>query len=518
MFTHASTSVRKALLICICVGIAVAVLTGSLHFLMAWHKREVKNDTLISDMQQYLVSYFSDLKATADILQPFTFNSCQQVASELTSRAAFTLNVRAFLLVKDKIAFCSSATGAMKIAVAELAPIIDTRKNIDMVILHGTPMMPDKPAMVIWYRNPLFRESGVFTSLNVNLAPYLTYTRHQEDFNGIALVVGDAVLSTFSAQVMTVKDLPGSPVREAGVTGLPLKIQLFAPRWTYSDIGYALLLGGMSGIIVGLLCFYLYSVRLRPGRALIMGIRREQFYLVYQPVVETRTLKVTGLEVLLRWRHPTAGEIPPDIFIHFAEVQQLITPLTRHLFKLIARDAPTLQKVLPAGSKLGINIAPDHLHSEGFKEDIRQLSASLPPHHFRPVLEITERDMLNHLEATKLFDWLHDNGFEIAIDDFGTGHSALIYLERFTFDYLKIDRGFIKAIGQETVTSPVLDAVLALSKRLNMLTIAEGVETPEQARWLQERGVNFLQGFWISRPLKLADFVRWFKTRPEQPD
>ena len=175
-----------------------------------------------------------------------------------------------------------------------------------------------------------------------------------------------------------------------------------------------------------------------------------------------------------------------------------------------------LQKVLPAGAKLGINIAPTHLHGETFKDDIHHLQASLPANHFQMVLEITERDMLNQHEATKLFEWLHSTGFEIAIDDFGTGHSALIYLERFTVDYLKIDRGFINAIGTETLTSPVLDAVLTLSKRLNMLTVAEGVETPEQARWLRDRRVHFFQGYWISRPLKLADFVRWM-AQPNKP-
>lgn len=124
--------------------------------------------------------------------------------------------------------------------------------------------------------------------------------------------------------------------------------------------------------------------------------------------------------------------------------------------------------------------------------------------------------MLNHREATQLFEWLHSVGIEIAIDDFGTGHSALIYLERFTVDYLKIDRGFVNAIGTETVTSPVLDAVLTLSKRLNMLTVAEGVETLEQARWLRAHGVSFFQGYWVSRPLPLDDFVRWM-AKPDMP-
>ncbi|MSL98648.1 cyclic di-GMP phosphodiesterase, partial [Escherichia coli] len=256
--------------------------------------------------------------------------------------------------------------------------------------------------------------------------------------------------------------------------------------------------------------------RMRPGREIMTAIKREQFYVAYQPVVDTQALRVTGLEVLLRWRHPVAGEIPPDAFINFAESQKMIVPLTQHLFELIARDAAELEKVLPVGVKFGINIAPDHLHSESFKADIQKLLTSLPAHHFQIVLEITERDMLKEQEATQLFAWLHSVGVEIAIDDFGTGHSALIYLERFTLDYLKIDRGFINAIGTETITSPVLDAVLTLAKRLNMLTVAEGVETPEQARWLSERGVNFMQGYWISRPLPLDDFVRWLK-KPYTP-
>lgn len=514
MFTSASSSGRKTLLTCVATGVVVALLISSLQFLMSWHKREVKYDTLISDVQHYLVSYFADLKATTDQLQPLTLNSCQHVAADLTSRAAFSLNVRAFLLIKENKAFCSSATGPMNTALKALVPALDTRKKIDMALLPGTPMMPDKPAMAIWYQNPLLPESGVFTSLNINLTPYLLYTSRQEDFDGIALIVGNTALSTFSSHLMTLNELTDTPTREAAVKGVPLKIRLYGNSWTYTDLWYALMLGCMGGIVAGLLCYYINSIRMRPGKEILTAIKRNQFYVVYQPVVETKTLKVTGLEVLLRWRHPTVGEIPPDVFIHYAEAQQLIVPLTQHLFELIARDAPTLQKVLPVGAKFGINIAPDHLHSESFKEDIRRLGASLPRHHFQVVLEMTERDMLKHQEATKLFDWLHAAGFEIAIDDFGTGHSALIYLERFTLDYLKIDRGFVNAIGTETVTSPVLDAVLMLAKRLNMLTVAEGVETPEQAKWLRDHGVNFLQGYWISRPLPLDDFLLWLAVSP----
>ena len=508
MFRRSSSSGRKILLSCMLTGLIVALLVSTLQF---------KYDTLLADIQNYVSSYFTDLKTTTDALQPLVANSCQQVGAKLTSSAAFSLNVRAFLLVKDGIAFCSSATGSMFTPILDLIPNLDISRNIDVELLPGTPMMPDKPAIMIWHRNASFNDSGVFTSLNINLAPYLLYTARQDDFDGIAIIVGNTAISTFSSRIIDVSALPHTSWRQATLEGIPLKIRLYAQEWNYTDVWYSILLGCMAGIIASLLLwYYIYSIRLRPGKDILNAIKHNQFYVVYQPVVEVQTLEVKGVEVLLRWNHPTTGEIPPDAFIHYAESQKMIVPLTQHLFKLIAQDAPMLQKVLPAGAKLGINIAPTHLHGETFKDDIHHLQASLPANHFQMVLEITERDMLNQHEATKLFEWLHSAGFEIAIDDFGTGHSALIYLERFTVDYLKIDRGFINAIGTETLTSPVLDAVLTLSKRLNMLTVAEGVETPEQARWLRDRGVHFFQGYWISRPLKLADFVRWM-AQPNKP-
>jgi EAL domain-containing protein (putative c-di-GMP-specific phosphodiesterase class I) len=183
---------------------------------------------------------------------------------------------------------------------------------------------------------------------------------------------------------------------------------------------------------------------------------------VYQPVVDAKELKMRGVEVLMRWKHPTMGEIPPDAFINFAEAQKLIVPLTLHLFDLIIRDAPVLQTMLPPGQNWGLTSHQGICTLTALKK-ICAPSTPLSAGSFPDVLEITERDMIQQREANQLFEWLHNEGFEIAIDDFGTGHSALIYLERFTMDYLKIDRGFVNAIGTETVTSPVLDAVLTLA-------------------------------------------------------
>ena len=504
-FASTLSTPRKLILVGIATGLALALIItiaarGWLH-----QQRENQYDMLARDIHHYLNTYFAQLKSSADALQPLTLAECGTVSSELTSRAAFNLNVRAFLLVRDGAAYCSSATGKLHLPLRNLAPDIDTHKTVDISIIPGTPMMPDKPSIVMWFGNPLMEGRGIVTTLNVNLTPYLVYTARQNDLNGLALVAKDRALTTFSGKVMTPDELPASPLRSESVQGYPLKLYLYGDTMPAEDRHLALLLGLLIGLLGGTLTVILLALRARSGREIVSAIKRNQFFVVYQPVVDAATRQIRGVEALMRWEHPSAGMIPPDAFINFAEAQGLIVPLTRHLFRLIAQDVPRLQQTLPPGAKLGINIAPGHLHSEQFKMDIQKLRASLPPDYFQLVFEITERDMIREEEALDLFQWLHEQGYEIAVDDFGTGHSALIYLERFTLDYLKIDRGFVNAIGTETITSPVLDAVISLAKRLNMATVAEGVETQEQAKWLTVRGVNFLQGYYFSRPMRAAD-------------
>ena len=509
IFSRYFTSVRQIAAFSILAGVLAALLIGGITSLTLHSKREANYDTLTEDMREYLSTFFQDLQSTISGIQPLTLSDCHQVSGELTSRAAFNANVRAFVLVRNGNAYCSSATGSMLMEMRQLSPDIDINKNIDLVIMLGTPMMPGKPTIAAWFKNPVIEGRGVFATLNVNLTPYLLFTTRQSDMVSMAIIAGDKALTTISSNVMNAANLPKHPTRVIAMEDFPIKIALYGKTWPVEDIQISILTGLVFGILGGALCAYFLTVRLRSGKEILMGIKRGQFYVVYQPVVDAKELKMSGVEVLMRWNHPIAGPIPPDAFIAFAEAQQLIVPLTRHLFELIARDAKKLQHILPAGARLGVNLAPSHLHSPTFKEDIQAFAASLPPHHFQLIFEITERDMVKENEASCLFTWMNEQGFQTAVDDFGTGHSALIYLERFKLDYLKIDRGFVNSIGLETVTSPVLDAVLTLARKLSMTTVAEGVETPEQAKWLIDRGVNYLQGYYFARPLTLEQLQSW---------
>jgi len=290
-----------------------------------------------------------------------------------------------------------------------------------------------------------------------------------------------------------------------------MRFVLFGSILALRDYHLILLSGILFALVVGGTCWLLLTLHQRPGKEIMQGIKRGQFHVEYQPLVTAHDGRPYGVEALLRWTHPSEGLIPPDAFISYAEAQNLIIPLTRHLFKLVARDAHAMCGHLPRGTRMGLNLSPLHLASDSFRNDVQNWIADMPANHFNYVFEITERTMVKEKNAGEIFAWLHDNDIKIAIDDFGTGHSALIYLERYPFDYLKIDRGFVQSIGTETVTSPVLDAVLQLAKKLNLKTVAEGVETGDQAAWLVNRGVTHLQGYLFSRPLKPENLVDYYQ-------
>jgi len=166
MFTRYLSTGRKVLLASILAGLSIALIAGGLQFMLLQKERKARFDTIIGDLHSYLVDYFYDLHNTINSLQPLTLNNCEDVAAELTSRAAFSVNVRAYVLVKDGIAFCSSATGPMDTPLTDLVSEIDTNKDLDIAILPETPMMPDKPAIALWIRSPLLDGRGIFTTIN----------------------------------------------------------------------------------------------------------------------------------------------------------------------------------------------------------------------------------------------------------------------------------------------------------------------------------------------------------------
>lgn len=216
----------------------------------------------------------------------------------------------------------------------------------------------------------------------------------------------------------------------------------------------------------------------------------------------------------MRWDRPGVGAVRPDIFIAAAEAEDMIVPLTQHLLKLIQRDMQGW--ATPPDFHIAVNVAPEHLSCPTLVADVQAFRAAIRPSLM--VLEITERSLItDNGQARANIDALRGQGVFVAIDDFGTGHCSLSYLQKFPVDYLKIDKGFVQAIQADGEEAPVLDVIITLSHRLGLAVVAEGVETPQQFDYLTSRGVAFIQGYLFARPMRSADFVRWYAENAGAP-
>ncbi|RPE00354.1 cyclic di-GMP phosphodiesterase [Candidatus Pantoea deserta] len=499
-----------------------SVIFGSLFFILftlilltfTWHKRQHQHQQLLNDSRAALQHSLDALISnTLNPLLSFTRFDCHTISQELTSRAAFAENLRAILLVREGYAFCSSATGAFYLPLNAISEHTDLSRDQDLRLLSGTPLQPDKPAFALWLRNPHSAQSGVLATINLNLAPYQLLASYHPEISGMALVAQNTALTSWQPGLAANSELPPQPLMKQTLEGYPLQFVLYGDTLSMRDIHLIVLTGILLSLLVGGGCWLLLSLNRRPGKEILLGIKRGEFYVEYQPLISTLSGRAYGVEALLRWKHPSEGLIPPDMFISYAESLNLIIPLTRHLFELVARDAHRLNPYLPVGTHMSLNLSPLHLAAESFRQDVLRWIAAMPDNHFNYVFEVTERTMVRDKNAGEIFAWLHENNIQIAIDDFGTGHSALIYLEKYPFDYLKIDRGFVQSIGTQTLNSPVLDAVLHLANKLELKTVAEGVETGEQAAWLVKHGVSHMQGYLFSRPLQPDRLIDYYRCR-----
>ncbi|MCG8709174.1 EAL domain-containing protein [Brenneria sp. 4F2] len=246
------------------------------------------------------------------------------------------------------------------------------------------------------------------------------------------------------------------------------------------------------------------------------GMLNDEFAVHYQPIYDITTRSCVGVEALMRWYRPGGRSISPDVFIPTAENEHLIIPLTHHMFRLLASDVKHWQ--VPEGFHLDVNIAAEHIQHPDFVADIRRFADMLSSHKMRITLELTERSLItNTQDVVEKLTLLRQEGFIIAIDDFGTGHCSLSYLQMFPLDYLKIDKAFVGTIESSNSDTPVLDAIIGLSRRLTLDMVAEGVNTRHEYRYLKQNGVKYLQGYLYARPMDSRTFMAWLRGRRVRP-
>jgi len=236
-----------------------------------------------------------------------------------------------------------------------------------------------------------------------------------------------------------------------------------------------------------------------------IALKRQEFYLNYQPIICFKTAKTIGFETLVRWNHPNKGFISPGKFIPVAEQTNLILPLGMWILQKACKQIKIWQSKLDEKHRdftVSVNISGKQFEQDNFIAELDQIinETGIDIKHLK--LEITESLLMNNDSvAERVFKELKARKIQLAIDDFGTGYSSLSYLDRFPVDTLKIDRSFVSRLGQKNQACTIVKATLDLAHNLGFNVIAEGVETKEQGEQLKQWGCEFVQGYFFSKPL-----------------
>ncbi len=255
---------------------------------------------------------------------------------------------------------------------------------------------------------------------------------------------------------------------------------------------------------------------LRMGLA--AALSRDEFSLLYQPIVETTRLEIRGVEALLRWSHPTRGEVPPSEFIPVAENSGLLVPIGEWVLREACADA-ALWPDEGSTTYLSVNVSAAQISARGFVATVKRALRDSGFSPARLLLEVTETMLLDDdALALNVLAQLREIGVRIAIDDFGTGYSSLAYLRQLAVDVVKIDQSFIRDLDSNSDHQALTRTLLALADGLSMVAVAEGVETDAELAELQRLGCHFAQGYLFSYPVTSDDIIGLMLTSRQTAD
>ncbi len=266
----------------------------------------------------------------------------------------------------------------------------------------------------------------------------------------------------------------------------------------------------------GMLCFFSPEMTHRAKHRLTLeadlrrALEREELRLHYQPQVGLISGQIVGLEALVRWQHPVRGMVSPAEFIPLAEESGLVAPLGDWVLHTACRQVKAWLEAGLAAPQMAVNVSAVQLSRGNLIESVQEAlrTTHIPPD--RLVLEITESFVIaNREQSFKILAEIKALGVRLSIDDFGTGYSSMSYLPQIAAHELKIDLSFVRDMTTNRSNASIVKAIIALGHSLGLEVVAEGVETEEQARYLQSLHCDVIQGYLISRPLPVAEITHF---------
>jgi diguanylate cyclase (GGDEF)-like protein len=236
------------------------------------------------------------------------------------------------------------------------------------------------------------------------------------------------------------------------------------------------------------------------------AIAHDELAMVYQPTFDLASRTVTGAEALVRWDHPERGRLSPAEFVDFAERNGLMGALSRWVLDRVVRDITREDVTWPPGFRVYFNLGVQMLDDIAFISHLKDVLRDVPEAAAHLGIEVTESAAMNNVERSMYtIELFRRWGLSVAIDDFGTGHSSLAYLKQLTVDVIKIDRSFVKDLPYDERDAALTEMLLRITDRFGFVTLAEGIETEEQAAWLLENGCRLGQGYLMARPASFEE-------------
>lgn len=449
---------------------------------------------------------------------PLAGKPCGQADRALATAHSFIPYIRTAALVERGVIYCSGTRGPVNVPLtyyfADPQPGLSHR----LMLVQGTPFREYAPALAMFLPQPGQPDRGSFMLIE---GRYVTDALS----HGLGFGASEIVLTVGQASIYHDGTyLPAPAASVDGVTTLskawPMQVKVLA-SFEYVNAMHRKydLLYGAIGLLAGLLVVALFLLVAAPRRLLLQAVRqalkRSEFHLVYQPIVEVHSRQWIGAEALLRWQHPRWGSIPPGSYIETVESTPLIDDITHFVLRRVVEDINRYGPSAPL--HVAVNAAPLSLRRRTFLGDLAALQRAMPDGSGL-VLEITERHLLADSGATReAFDRLHQAGIRLAVDDFGTRNSNLDLIKSFPFDYLKIDRQFTQDVDPNA--QALLRSIVNMAHHFHLVVIAEGIETEAQHALIVEAGVDWAQGYLYQRPAAPASILGrrgiWVKERDD---
>jgi diguanylate cyclase (GGDEF)-like protein len=252
------------------------------------------------------------------------------------------------------------------------------------------------------------------------------------------------------------------------------------------------------------------------ARGLLGATGRDELHLDYQPIVDALDGRLTGVEALLRWTHPSRGSVSPTVFIPFAEQSGQIIEMGQWVLEHAWSDRDLLQSRRPAEIAVSVNVSAHQFMSAGFTDTVAAVLSSTSSDPGLLTLEVTESVFLRDGGRTLVvLEELKQIGVKLALDDFGTGYSSLSYLDTLPIDTIKIDQTFIGHLSDEPGSETIVNAIIQLAHGLGMTVVAEGVETAQQHHQLTRLGSDSCQGFYFARPMRASSLDVLFQPQAD---